>query len=85
MLDMQKFHSRLTMLFKNYEKIVKIGIVPIFHKKCKGGFPLTLFLPRIGSDRIGSDRIGNLSAPAHKSRDSENFVSFPVRSDPSES
>ena len=23
------------MLFKNYEKIVKIGIVPLFHKQCK--------------------------------------------------
>ena len=27
-----------TMLCKNYEKIVKIGIVPLFHKQCKTPF-----------------------------------------------
>ena len=27
-----------TMLCKNYEKIVKIGIIPLFHKQCKTPF-----------------------------------------------
>ena len=62
------------MLCKNYEKNVKIGIVPLFHKQCKTPFrddmvKLNIISLYIYKDlRLGINRQGRAFLPTNKKK-----------------